>query len=256
MTDEEIVQKVTDAVTGVIELYAPTYSASPDFGFDGRSVAFDLRNNIGPQIVRDVRRILDTAKLSSGAGGWIVGNSADNQWRSWNEFGPSWTGDPAEAIRYARREDAEAVHRDDEDAWSIVQYPTPPTEPAVLDGGIDGPYNEHIPAVADDPVERCAYDVLAAAENGRDVTPVIRRAFSASRTADAATIARLEATLVRAAERTTVAEARTIDLQATVERKDAALRSVKAWLLPIMPDLCGGRDTVAEIDAAIASPRE
>lgn len=54
--------------------------------------------------------------------GWIVGNGAGTCWRMWKLGNPVWTNDRAKATRYARREDAEAVHAEDEDAWSVVPY--------------------------------------------------------------------------------------------------------------------------------------
>jgi hypothetical protein len=54
--------------------------------------------------------------------GWIVGNAAGDQWRAWGFAGSVWTPDRDKAVRYARREDAEAVHEHDEDAWRVVPY--------------------------------------------------------------------------------------------------------------------------------------
>lgn len=70
-------------------------------------------------------------------GGWIVGNGDGTKWRTWGAMGPEWTTDRNTATRYYRREDAEAVHRDDEDAWTIVpfgdQAPQASTEAAWCD---------------------------------------------------------------------------------------------------------------------------
>ncbi len=53
---------------------------------------------------------------------WIVANGSGTKWRYWNIFGPTWTPDREKATRYARREDAEAVHAADEDAWTVEPY--------------------------------------------------------------------------------------------------------------------------------------
>ncbi len=53
------------------------------------------------------------------AGGWIIGDDSGERWRTWETGMPEWTNDPEKATRYARREDAEAVHRHDEDAWAV-----------------------------------------------------------------------------------------------------------------------------------------
>lgn len=55
-------------------------------------------------------------------GGWIVGNGAGTAWRVWRDGFPEWTEQRDVATRYARREDAEAVHREDEDAWIVIPY--------------------------------------------------------------------------------------------------------------------------------------
>jgi len=51
--------------------------------------------------------------------GWVVMDYDMQRFRCW-EDGPYWTYRLPLATRYARREDAEAVHRDDEDAWRII----------------------------------------------------------------------------------------------------------------------------------------
>lgn len=54
---------------------------------------------------------------------WIIGNANKDQWRSWSNEGPVWVGTKEEATRYARREDAEQVHAEDIDAWSVIEFP-------------------------------------------------------------------------------------------------------------------------------------
>lgn len=54
---------------------------------------------------------------------WIVGNGNHDRWRSWSSCGPIWVDTKEAATRYARREDAELVHAEDEDAWSVVEFP-------------------------------------------------------------------------------------------------------------------------------------
>jgi hypothetical protein len=55
-------------------------------------------------------------------GGWIVASGDGQQFRAWQGGCPCWTNDRGEAIRYARRQDAEAAHEEDEDAWSVLPY--------------------------------------------------------------------------------------------------------------------------------------
>lgn len=71
--------------------------------------------------------------------GWIVGNSENDRWRAWDQGNAVWVDDPAKATRYARREDAEAVHAEDEDAWVVRVYDSgeePEPEPISGDDAI------------------------------------------------------------------------------------------------------------------------
>lgn len=62
--------------------------------------------------------------------GWVVMDGARTKFRTWQDGWSTWTTDPAEAVYYARRRDAEEAHREDEDAWAIVEraLPSPATE--------------------------------------------------------------------------------------------------------------------------------
>lgn len=63
---------------------------------------------------------------NEGAGvGWIVANGRGDLWRTWKDGWSSWTAVREHATRYARREDAEAVHREDEEAWLVQPYAAP-----------------------------------------------------------------------------------------------------------------------------------
>lgn len=62
------------------------------------------------------------AAPAAGAEGWIAENGRGDLFRRWSETGPGWTNKRSMATRYARREDAEAVHAGDEDAWRIVPF--------------------------------------------------------------------------------------------------------------------------------------
>lgn len=54
------------------------------------------------------------------AAGWVVMDGPAKRFRCWQDGFSSWTHSLALATRYARREDAEAVHFHDDDAWRIV----------------------------------------------------------------------------------------------------------------------------------------
>ena len=57
--------------------------------------------------------------------GWVVMNGDGTQYRTWKDGWSAWTDHREEATRYARRQDAEAVHSEDEDAWFIVPLAQP-----------------------------------------------------------------------------------------------------------------------------------
>jgi len=50
---------------------------------------------------------------------FVVTNGTNTKFRGWNETGPCWVEDLQDAVQYARREDAEKVHAEDEDAWHV-----------------------------------------------------------------------------------------------------------------------------------------
>lgn len=66
------------------------------------------------------------SRSDDGAGeavsGWIISNGQDDRWRTWKDGYSAWTDNREEATRYARREDAEAVHGHDEEAWHVKPY--------------------------------------------------------------------------------------------------------------------------------------
>jgi hypothetical protein len=76
--------------------------------------------------LRRLRSILDDLrfgqKLEPEPEGWIIGNAAKTQWRTWGFTGPEWTSDRDAALRFARRIDAEAFSTNDEDAWAIQLF--------------------------------------------------------------------------------------------------------------------------------------
>lgn len=56
---------------------------------------------------------------TTGNGGWIIADADEAKFRVW-DMGPGWTESREDALRFARRRDAEAFARDDEDAWKIL----------------------------------------------------------------------------------------------------------------------------------------
>lgn len=54
--------------------------------------------------------------------GWIVANAAEDKFRTWGDWGPDWTPNRADALRFVLRSDAEKFAEHDEDAWKIVPF--------------------------------------------------------------------------------------------------------------------------------------
>jgi len=56
---------------------------------------------------------------------WLIENGKDGEdirYRGWAEGWPYWVKDPYKALWFVRREDAEAISAEDEDAWRIVEH--------------------------------------------------------------------------------------------------------------------------------------
>lgn len=83
----------------------------------------DGNHSLGAGALAEALMPFIEASLQSGSAGevagWIAGNGDGTLWRYWTAEGPQWTGERECATRYARREDAEAVHGEDEDVWTI-----------------------------------------------------------------------------------------------------------------------------------------
>ncbi len=60
--------------------------------------------------------------------GFVVLSGDKLRYRTWVNGSPAWTEDLGEATRYARKEDADAVHAEDEDAWVVWPYTTAEAE--------------------------------------------------------------------------------------------------------------------------------
>ena len=54
--------------------------------------------------------------------GWVVMDGDAKLFRTWRDGMPRWTDQMLLATRYMRRQDAEAVHREDEEAWRIIPF--------------------------------------------------------------------------------------------------------------------------------------
>lgn len=78
--------------------------------------------HLAAQALRDLTAENTRLKALGGDGGFVVANGAGTSWRRWSQFGCIWTKNIELATRYHRREDAEAVHEGDEDAWAIIPY--------------------------------------------------------------------------------------------------------------------------------------
>lgn len=93
---------------------------------------------------------------ASPAQGWVVADGQGTRWRKWGDFGPEWTTDRDAALHFARRSDAEAFSKEDEDAWLIqpIVMPTKALDrhhyvpPMWLSEQIGGPLDDLTPGQA------------------------------------------------------------------------------------------------------------
>ncbi|MGB3928902.1 MAG: hypothetical protein WBL20_08060, partial [Sphingobium sp.] len=107
----------------------------------GRSVHCTVEDNDTIQrVVAFARRALSSRPAGEAVGGWIISNGQDDRYRTWKDGYSAWTDSREEATRYARREDAEAVHQFDEDAWHVKPYDTAHPPAAVAGEGEDARY--------------------------------------------------------------------------------------------------------------------
>ena len=56
---------------------------------------------------------------------WLIENGKEVpalRYRGWAPAGPCWVTDPYEALWFIRRQDAEAISAEDEDAWRITEH--------------------------------------------------------------------------------------------------------------------------------------
>lgn len=67
----------------------------------------------------DLAAAFESALTKAEAVAWVIANGQGRRWRCWGDSGPEWTADRDAALHFARRSDAEAVAREDEDAWLI-----------------------------------------------------------------------------------------------------------------------------------------
>ncbi|HHA2767548.1 TPA: hypothetical protein ACOECM_001526 [Stenotrophomonas maltophilia] len=79
------------------------------------------------------QRAEQAADLTS-AHGWVVADGQGTRWRKWGDFGPEWTADRDAALHFARRTDAEAFAKEDQDAWLIQPVGASAQKVEVSDG--------------------------------------------------------------------------------------------------------------------------
>lgn len=93
------------------------------------------------------------------AQGWVVADGQGARWRMWGDSGPEWTSDRDAALHFARRSDAEAFSRDDEDAWLIHPVGAP-----AQDAAVHQPELPQLPSPAHESVSECGPDYFDASQ--------------------------------------------------------------------------------------------
>jgi hypothetical protein len=61
---------------------------------------------------------------------WIIADASETRFRCWSDYGFAWTMNQRDALWFARREDAEKIAEDDEDAWKILSFKFEYVDPA------------------------------------------------------------------------------------------------------------------------------
>ncbi len=57
--------------------------------------------------------------------GWVIADGSEKKYRGWDSLGPVWVTNIRDAVYFARRQDAEEVFQEDEDAWHVLRKPLP-----------------------------------------------------------------------------------------------------------------------------------
>jgi len=52
---------------------------------------------------------------------WLIENT-NGHYIMWENGNPAWTSNPYKALWFCRKEDAESISQEDEDAWFIVEH--------------------------------------------------------------------------------------------------------------------------------------
>lgn len=122
MTNPEIPADAVEAMAkAAIDFQKAVLGANPIWGAASIKAANDAFN----KSVNEYRSLALSARQATAPGGeigWIVGSADGRRWRHWHNGSPKWVDTPEEATRYTRRCIAEAVHREDEDAWTVTPY--------------------------------------------------------------------------------------------------------------------------------------
>ena len=85
------------------------------------------RHDVAAAVLMEAERITEGLPVPAPQfeTGWLIGNGSDG-YRTMDDYGNfKWTTDASEAIRFARKKDAERVSAEDEDAWTITHHMWP-----------------------------------------------------------------------------------------------------------------------------------
>ena len=107
----------------------------------------------------------DDSPATLPAGGWVVMDGDGKHYRTWRDGFPAWTSEAGKATRYLRREDAEAVHYEDEGAWLVVPQQSEPLPAPTGPGWPDwlSPEYQAIVKMVKDAMRRAERNVYAGA---------------------------------------------------------------------------------------------
>lgn len=108
-------QTISQAAADVIRVMTSTFRAR-----NGRDVGIEAEDGEKCFIVHSDQMFALEAALKAETVGFIVADGNHDRFRCWQAEGSAWTEDKKKAVVFARRQDAEAVHAEDEDAWAIL----------------------------------------------------------------------------------------------------------------------------------------
>lgn len=98
------------------------WACSREGDTDGEEAMVELHDKISLLLLT---RTPSSERVATDESGWLIENGKQGdelRYRNFEQGNQTWTKDPNEALRFARRVDAEKFSAEDEEAWRVVEH--------------------------------------------------------------------------------------------------------------------------------------